>query len=222
MADEQTDEWRRRAAELADELRAIHRELVGCSFDPEDLAAALELARQMRRRLAGPARPRWYESFDGIGTLRGESADAYVDQSPIRGRLNPVAPPLVFEPSERSDGKLGVAARAHLTVPYEGPPHGVHGGWVAALFDEVLGSTQRTEREPGVTAVLTVRYRHVTPLEEELRFEGWVDEDRGRSVVARATCHAGELLTAEAEGLFVRVDFDEVRERMRSRRGPDG
>jgi len=37
-------------------------------------------------------------------------------------------------------------------------------------------------------------------------------------VVARATCHAGETLTAEAEALFLKVDFREIDERMRSRR----
>ena len=65
---------------------------------------------------------------------------------------------------------------------------------------------------------LKVRYRHVTPTHEELRFEGWIHEQRGRRLVARATCHAGETLTADAEGVFIEVDFDEVQERMMQRR----
>jgi hypothetical protein len=36
--------------------------------------------------------------------------------------------------------------------------------------------------------------------------------------VTKATCHAGDTLTADAEGIFMRVDFDEVTERMRERR----
>ena len=71
---------------------------------------------------------------------------------------------------------------------------------------------------PGVTARLKVRYRHVTPLDETLRFEGWLAETRGTRRTARATCHAGDTLTADAEGIFVVVDFDEVRERMSARR----
>ena len=59
-----------------------------------------------------------------------------------------------------------------------------------------------------------MRYRNVTPIERELRFEAWIAEDRGRRLVIHASCHAGDLLTADAKGLFVRVDFDEVRRRM--------
>ena len=53
-----------------------------------------------------------------------------------------------------------------------------------------------------------------------LGFEAWVAEERERRVLIRATCHAGETLTADARGLFVRVDFDEVRQRMADRRAP--
>ena len=65
-----------------------------------------------------------------------------------------------------------------------------------------------------MTALLKVRYRHVTPVEQPLRFESWVHEERGRRTVTRATCHAGDRLTADAEGVFIRVDFEEVEERM--------
>jgi acyl-coenzyme A thioesterase PaaI-like protein len=120
--------------------------------------------------------------------------------------------------AERPDGERVVRARARLGARYEGPPHGVHGGWVAALFDEVLGQAQALAGGPGVTAVLSVKYRHVTPIEEDLVFEAWIHESRGRRTIARATCHAGDTLTADAEGIFMRVDFEEVQERMRRRR----
>jgi acyl-CoA thioesterase FadM len=89
---------------------------------------------------------------------------------------------------------------------------------VAALFDDLLGATQGLLHSPAVTARLTVRYRHVTPIGEELRLRAWIRRDDGRRVEARATCHAGDTLTAEAEGLFVRVDFNEVQQRMLARR----
>jgi acyl-coenzyme A thioesterase PaaI-like protein len=92
----------------------------------------------------------------------------------------------------------------------------VHGGWVAALFDDVLGAAQWLVESRGVTARLTVQYRQVTPCEEELRFEAWIEERRGRRVRARATCHAGATLTAEAEALFLAVDFRRIDEHMRS------
>jgi hypothetical protein len=53
-----------------------------------------------------------------------------------------------------------------------------------------------------------------------LRFEAWVESDHDKRIVAKATCHAGggELLTADAEALFIRVDFEEIQARMAARR----
>lgn len=100
---------------------------------------------------------------------------------------------------------------------YEGPPHGVHGGYVAALFDEVLGATQGLVGMTGMTAVLRVRYRRVTPIGAPLRFTGWVHERRGRRLVAKATCETDGELTADAEGIFIGVDFDRVERQMATR-----
>jgi acyl-CoA thioesterase FadM len=69
-----------------------------------------------------------------------------------------------------------------------------------------------------MTAILKVRYRQLTPLNEDLRLEAWIAEQRERRLVAKATCHAGDTLTADAEGIFMRVDFNEVHERMRESR----
>ena len=171
----------------------------------------------------GTRRVRWYDRGGKGLVITPTAANAYLDQSPIRGRLNPIAPPIAIETGARPDGTPIVIGHAKLGLAYEGPPHGVHGGWVAALFDDVLGAAQWLIQSRGVTARLAVQYRHVTPCEEPLRFEGWIEEERGRRVVAHATCHAGETLTAEAEALFLKVDFREIDERMRSRRaGRDG
>ena len=109
-----------------------------------------------------------------------------------------------------------LVGRVTLNRAYAGPPHGVHGGIVAALFDEMLGGAQGLAPPPGVTALLEVRYRQLTPVDTPLVFEAWIEDERGRRIVARATCHAGDTLTADAKGTFIRVDFDEVQERMSS------
>jgi acyl-coenzyme A thioesterase PaaI-like protein len=205
---------RRRALELADALRGVAESFSTAELGAEELAAAAALTRQLHERLDGPRRRRWYEG--GLeATVRGpESRHEYLDRSPIRGVLNPIAPPLELKIATRKDGTREIAGRARLGAAYEGPPHGVHGGWIAALFDEVLGATQALEGLVGVTAILTVKYREFTPVDEELRFTGWVVEKRARRVVARATCHARNRLTADARGIFIPVDFDEVRRRM--------
>jgi acyl-coenzyme A thioesterase PaaI-like protein len=208
----------RQAAALAREVRGIIEALAVNDLGADALGEATELARELRRRLDGPARTRWYEGEDA-NSLVGSSRGAYLEQSPVRGLSNPVAPPLSLETTTRDDGSPAVRGHARLGRAYEGPPHGVHGGWVAALFDEVLGSLQGLAEAPGVTGVLKVRYRHVTPVDEDLRFDAWVETQRDRRLLARATCRAGDTLTADAEGLFVRVDWNEVQARMRSRRG---
>jgi len=201
------------ARALARELRGIMAALAGDELTPEQIANATRLAREIQQGLQAEPRLRWQETDAGF-----RDATAIEDRNPIRGELNPSAPPLRMETFERPDGGPAVRGRARLGVTYEGPPYGVHGGWVAALFDDLLGAAQAQTVSPGVTAILTVRYRDITPLDQELDFEAWVEQDRGKRIVARATCHAGHKLTAEAEGVFVRVDFDAIQRRMREDR----
>jgi len=91
---------------------------------------------------------------------------------------------------------------------YEGPPGHVHGGFVAAAFDEVLGFTQSLTGNPGMTASLTVRYRRPTPLHVGLRFDAGVDRVEGRKIYASGSVVVGETVTAEAEALFISVDAE--------------
>src|SRR5690606_17353993 len=100
---------------------------------------------------------------------------------------------------------------------YEGPPGCVHGGYVAAAFDEVLGSAQSLGGRPGMTGRLTVHYRSPTPLRTELRFAGWVDRVEGRKTFTLGTLYAGDRLCAEAEGLFIAIDVRRYMELRRER-----
>lgn len=201
------------AAALVAELRGAISALTRNDLSRAQLDEARSRAAELTRGLDGPRRPRWYDGDTADVTSRQRLA--YLDLSPIRGELNPIAPPLVVGGViERDDGTRALEATVTLGSAYEGPPHGVHGGWVAALFDDLLGQAQRFVGKGGVTASLHVRYRQITPLDEVLRLRAWVHEDRGRRVTARATCHAGATLTADAEAIFLGVDFDEIRDRM--------
>ena len=205
---------RRSTLEMAEALRDIGTAFSTAELGAEDLAAALELTRRLRGHLDGPRRPRWYEP--GIDASAGgpEAQHDYLDRSPVRGVLNPIAPPLDLKSETRDDGSRVIVGRARLGIAYEGPPHGVHGGWIAALFDEVLGAAQGLDGSVSVTAILTVKYREITPIDEELRFTAWVARKRAGRRVVKATCHARNRLTADAEGIFIAVDLDDVRQRM--------
>ena len=77
---------------------------------------------------------------------------------------------------------------------YEGPPTCVHGGFVAAAFDEVLGLAQSLGGNPGMTGTLTVRYRKPTPLHTDLRFEATLDGQEGRKLFTSGRVYAGDTL----------------------------
>ena len=101
---------------------------------------------------------------------------------------------------------------------YEGPPGAVHGGYVACAFDELLGLTQSIGGAPGMTGTLTIKYRQPTPLHTDLRFEGHLDRTEGRKKYTHGYLYAGDMLTAEAEGLFISVDMSRIAELMEQRK----
>ena len=84
-------------------------------------------------------------------------------------------------------------------------------------------TSSRSCGHPGFTGTLTIRYRKPTPLHTELRFEAGVARVEGRKIFAKGQLFAGDLLTAEAEGIFVSVGPERfqalVAERARRLRG---
>jgi hypothetical protein len=124
---------------------------------------------------------------------------------PVIGRMSPVAPPVEFA---WMDGKS--IGRATFGAPYEGPPGCVHGGVLAAVFDQVLNIANLSSGGAGPTARLEIRYRRPTPLRALIVFEGWVERKAGRRVHARGRCLHGEEVTVEAEGVFVLVPVERV------------
>jgi acyl-coenzyme A thioesterase PaaI-like protein len=125
----------------------------------------------------------------------------FFDRSPMLGSSNPIAPPLdLWE----EDGRI--RGRAIFGPAFEGPPGCVHGGFVAAAFDELLGSVQSLSGAPGMTASLTIQYKSPTPLEAELRFDGAIDSIEGRKIRCSGSLYEGDRLCATAEGLFISID----------------
>jgi acyl-coenzyme A thioesterase PaaI-like protein len=206
--------------ELADALRAVLARCQTNEADDARVAEASALARRMFELLDGPPRGRWFDGDLVDGRSGRIARHRFNDRSPFRGSANPLAAPMRTSTVELPDGRPAIEGRVTLSRLYEGPPNGVHGGYVAGLFDDVLGATQSLIEGPtGLTGTLQVRYRNVTPLDTELRFTGWVHHMSGRRIQSRATCHAGDVLTAEGEALFVRVDMAELAKRARDASG---
>lgn len=145
------------------------------------------------------AQPRIYGRalFAGGGT-HGSMGQISHELNPVAGISNPLAPPLnVWFADGVTHG------RATLGWAYEGPPGSVHGGFVAALFDQFMGVAQASGGQPGMTGTLSTRYHRRTPLNTELHLRGWVAKIEGRKTFVSAEIHAGEVLTASCDGVFV-------------------
>jgi acyl-coenzyme A thioesterase PaaI-like protein len=183
---------------LGDAMRSVIDRLVATSAPVEDLARAADQLEAIAATLARSPQGRLYDGY-------AESANAgyphaFFDWSPFLGRSNPLAPPISV-----AIVAARVVGRARFGSAYEGPPGCVHGGYIAAAFDEVLGMTQSLSGSPGMTGRLTVRYRKPTPLHADLRFVGELLGVAGRKISTRGELWAGDLMTAEADGLFISV-----------------
>ncbi len=189
---------RAQAHRLANAMRRVIDHLVQVAAPEEDLSAAADALERYAKRLSKYPISRSYEGF--AESANAGDPHAFFDHSPLIGISNPLAPPIRL-------AVLGdkVEGRGTFGVAYEGPPGHVHGGFLAAAFDEVLGMAQSLTGNPGMTGTLTIRYRRPTPLLTELVFEAHVDRVEGRKIFTHGTLSANGTLTAEAEGLFIAV-----------------
>lgn len=119
--------------------------------------------------------------------------------SPITGALNPVAPPFRLW----RDGST-VRGGGQVPTSLNGPPSGVHGGFVAAILDELLGMAGVVAGAGGFTGTLTVRYLKLTPIGVDLDLEAHVQSVDGRKVTTTGSISANGEVCATAEAIFIR------------------
>jgi acyl-coenzyme A thioesterase PaaI-like protein len=180
--------------------RQLIERLVGTSAPVEELDLLAAEMESLAARLAPhTSRGRLYEGFAEASIAGRQSS--FFDWSPFLGMANPLAPPIV---ASVEDG--AVVGRVKFGAAYEGPPGCVHGGYVAAAFDEILGMAQTFSGRSGMTGTLEVRYRKPTPLHVDLRFEGRVQDVSGRKITVVGACYDGDVLTAESKGLFIAMN----------------
>jgi acyl-coenzyme A thioesterase PaaI-like protein len=199
------DATRKASRKLADQLRRIIARLAVVRPPTDELERAAEAAAVFADRLDGlPERTQSWEISEA-GLLPRD----FTAYSPLSGRNNPIAPPVrlrVVEGKDDDAGEHRIEGDVTFGAAYEGPPGHVHGGFIAAMFDELLGFAQLS---PGFTAYLHVNYRKPTPLNTALTLVAWVESIDGRKRMVRGECHAGDLLLSDAEGLFIAPRGDE-------------
>lgn len=183
---------------LARSLReAVQHAATSTAPDGDVDAAAVLVGRAAEILAKGPHGRPYDASAEGAV---GGGSHGFLSHSPVTGPLNALAARVHLETSDRE-----VVALVTYGDAYEGPPGCVHGGFVAAIFDEVLGLAQALSGAPGMTGRLTVTYRSPTPLHTELRVVGRLDSVEGRKISTSGEIRAGDRLCAEATGLFISV-----------------
>lgn len=189
---------------LADALRELIEE-VAATAPPEaalaEAARAVAAATARLRAAGGPPRGHPFEPLPDVG-----GTPAYLRHSPVSGPRNPIAPPVTL-----SIDHGVVRGTARFGRAYEGPPGYVHGAFVAAAFDELLGLANVVSGNPGMTVRLNVRYLRATPLLIDVELEGRHTHREGRRIFASGTMRAGGQVTAEAEAVFAELTPERVR-----------
>ncbi len=191
---------------LAAELRTVIERLVATQAPDEALRYAADALQRLATEFEVYPRGNTYEGFAEAANIGGDQA-ALFDHSPLIGLANPLAPPVTIRVEEDH-----IDADVTFGSAYEGPPGCVHGGYLAAAFDEVLGAAQSLGGRPGMTGTLTIRYRSPTPLHTPVRFVAEVDRVEGRKIFTTGRSYAGDLMTADAEGIFISVAHERMEE----------
>jgi acyl-coenzyme A thioesterase PaaI-like protein len=201
--------------ELADAVRELMH-CIAATDAPED--ELLEIAEQVRtsaRRFSGQPIMRDPPGVAEMSLAGG--MEVFRDRSPLVGQANPLAPPAELAANDET-GQID--GQVYFGPAFEGAPGCVHGGFVAALFDEALGMACIFSGKPGMTAWIKVSYRKPTPIETPLRLVARMDSIEGRKISNSGEIFAGDVLVAEATGLFISIPvekFAELRDAQRAR-----
>lgn len=199
---EHTAEERARTA-VAEQLRRMSHELVRGDHAVDELWAMAERLRGEADTLAAPGdRVRDFSRFDAPAAVPVPADGEEFFNSPDRavsGVGHPYAVPLrVFRQGDRA------VTDVTLELGFQGAPGMAHGGFVAAIFDDLLGYLMMLQGTIAFTAYLTVNYKIGTPIGEPLRFEAWIDRVEGKKLFLAGECRndADDVLTT-CEALFI-------------------
>ncbi len=186
--------------EVVELVRALR-----CSHPPDDvLRAAIEEVRAAHENL----NPFLVEG-EGWSTLAvagvnthipwtAEDITAVMPYSPISGKQNPLAAPLkMWQDGDEVRGEVV------FSPTYAGPPDSVHGGIIAAVFDEVLAMANVVAGAAGFTGTLTVKYHRKTPINTPVELWSKNVRNSGRKQICEGEMRVDGEVTASAEGLFI-------------------
>jgi acyl-coenzyme A thioesterase PaaI-like protein len=187
-------------------LRELVHALVAADADDATLQRTASIVREAVAELEHvPRVVRAVPDFAAGGgphPLDDGAVDPMADRA-VAGSANPTA--VHFE--TRRDGTDAVAD-VWFGPAFVGAPGRVHGGMVAAVFDDITGFVLTEVREPGFTGRLEVSYRAPVPIETRIEFRARMRARLGRKMTVEAEARLDGRVLASAEALFILVDAD--------------
>lgn len=210
--------------EAAAAVRRLGEGLLGRSVDPERSAEVVARLGELIELVEACPRRTKVEAF---GRYPGHSR---ITEFVATGEW-PAPPPnggeLTFDALSFVGGKLNpfsggtryyrdgdeAVARTRFSVCYEGPPSRVHGGMIAAAFDEVMGAVFRVGALPNsFTGTLTVRYLRPAPLDTDVEFRAGLAGSQGRKHTVTGSATGPDGPFAEAEAIFIEMTPEQYTE----------
>jgi acyl-coenzyme A thioesterase PaaI-like protein len=187
-----------------DVTQLIHH--LRCSHAPDEVLA--EATRHIHQ--AVEALTPWLQQGEGWSTISiasdssnmawsEDDLTSVMPYSPVSGKRNAIAPPIRLW----KVGSNELRGEVIFSPTYAGPPDSVHGGIIAAVFDEILAMANVISGNAGFTGTLTIRYLNKTPLNTPIELWGMNEQRDGRKQLSRGEMRVDGKVTATAEGLFI-------------------
>ena len=175
--------------------------------------SVMEELRDLRKRIDdASARIAPHECSDRVPRTRNEDKTGvrpYFVQGGLIGEHNPFFPDVEIQHEDNV-----TSGTVRFEVGFEGPPGCVHGGFIALLFDGVIGYHNTELELPALTAKLDVRYLKPTPIMTDLTFEVRTTSVNERWVTDDAWLEADGQRVAEATGGFLLPKWGDYRDDM--------
>lgn len=188
---------RRRAAAA---LRSLGHIVARGDLDVAALQAIEDVVERQLVAVAGATDIADRTEYMRARGIEGPRNRLALELSAVAGRSNPASLPLTLFYSDRNE----LIGTFTPFACHEGPPGFLHGGLIAALFDEFLGLSQtELQRPPAMTGTLTVRYIKPTPLARPLHMKLSEIVSDGRKRFAKSELWAGAERTAICEAIFI-------------------
>ena len=127
------------ARNLRSSFHALARKVLNHNISHQKLDEIAESLETFQNEISDEEIPKWWQPESGSGELRSST---YRNRSLYQGPYHLFSPDLDWEEHSGPNGEKGFKFYVTLSDLYEGPPLAVHGGFIAGLFDELLGAVQ--------------------------------------------------------------------------------